>query len=141
MSIETHLGKAIVEGGMALVEQDAKTYGSPVDVVMSKARVHELVDYLAARSGADAVRRMTAHKLGECLVGILHSADHQAVLSRAMADIVSVAPVVDLVNRAKEEAERKAKADEFERQIQNGSDQGREPADGAAFGKLGMAAE
>lgn len=141
MSIEAHLGKAIVDGGMALVEQDAKTYGSPVDVVMSKARVHELVDYLAARSGADAVRRMTAHKLGECLVGILHSADHQAVLSRAMADIVSVAPVVDLVNRAKEEAERKAKADEIERQIQSGSDQGREPADGAASGTLGMAAE
>lgn len=117
MNLEGHLGKAIVDGGMALVAEDSLTYGSPADVVIAKARMFELIDTLAGKTNADAVRRMTAHKLGDLIVGILHSGDHAKVLSRAMADIVSVAPVVDLVVRREKRVEREEQGRDLERKI------------------------
>jgi hypothetical protein len=117
MSGVKHLGKEIVDGGMRLIDEEAAVYGSPAAVVLANGRMFEMIGKMADAVSADPIRRMAAHQMGRCIVGILYGADHRKVLERAMADLFAVSPVVDLQARRQEEIKRQSDGDEIERKI------------------------
>jgi hypothetical protein len=118
MGLTDHLGMAIVDEGVALIEQDAAIYGSPAAVAVACDRMFAFVDELAAAASADPARRRQAHKLGELIVGVLHGGDRGKVTARAMADVVRAAPVVDLRSRVEQEQKRQDQGDEIQRRME-----------------------
>lgn len=133
--INQALGVHIIEGGLRRVEDDTRLYGNAAAVVLANARLAELLHEVGQKSGADVFRRTLATKLGELAVSALYSGDFAAILERGIADIARLAPLVDLqeraANREQAEANRKAAADEIERQINSAITDGTETREAA----------
>ena len=133
--INQALGQQIIDGGLRRVEDDARIYGDAAAVVLSAARVDDLLHEIGGKTGADVFRRTIARKLGDLAVSALYAGDVSAILERGIADIARLAPIVDLQGR---KASRE-KATDVERSFAAALDGFGE--DGAASGTLGMAAE
>lgn len=97
--INQALGQSIIDGGLRRVEEDARVYGDAAAVVLSAARVDDLLHEIAGKTNADVFRRTVARKLGELAVSALYAGDVSAILERGIADIARLAPIVDLAGR------------------------------------------
>ena len=97
--INQALGQSIIDGGLRRVEDDARIYGDAAAVVLSAARVDDLLHEIGGKTGADVFRRTIARKLGDLAVSALYAGDVSAILERGIADIARLAPIVELQAR------------------------------------------
>lgn len=95
-TINQALGDEIIAGGMEMVSADTMIYGEASDVFLSQGKMFSVIQKIAAKTGADDIKLMTANRLGELVVGILHGSDTAYALKRAIAVIARAAPAVEL---------------------------------------------
>ena len=98
-TLNAALGKAVVDGGLAMIEADAAHYGEPTSDMLAQAKTFEFIDAMAKKAEADVFRRLAAHRMGDLLVALLHGGDLSTVLQRSMAEIARIAPLPGLEER------------------------------------------
>jgi hypothetical protein len=120
-TLNAALGKAVVDGGLAMIEADSALYGEPTSVMLAQAKTFEFVDAMAQKAGADVFRRLAAHRMGDLLVAIIHGGDLSTILQRSIAEIGRIAPLPAL-------AERRAARETLDGMANHGMAPAREPA-------------
>lgn len=94
MSIESKIGREVVDAYQKRSAERVRVYGDPVRTASLRAQMFRIV---SENTPADDVpRRMAAHALGDVLVGAMTSGDLVAALGEGIDRIVEISPVVSI---------------------------------------------